>query len=54
MIDNRKVEVTRKEGIGRVLQRKGDMQKGQSGCMGENRGKADWKRSDTKLTPREA
>lgn len=54
MNDNRKVVDNHKEGIKRVMQRKGDMMAGQGGKMGVNLEKADWKRSDTKLTPREA
>ena len=52
MIDNRKVQVTRKEGIKRVLQRKGDLKEGQGGKM-HNRPeeKARWKRPDNTKSP---
>jgi hypothetical protein len=51
-IDNRKVQVTRKEGIKRVLQRKGDMKPGQGGKM-HNRPseKANWKRPENTNPP---
>jgi len=52
MIDNRKVEVTRKEGIKRVLQRPGDMKAGQGGKM-HNRPeeRAHWERPDNTNPP---
>ena len=55
MIDNKIVSGNHQKGIERVLQRKGDLDKGQGGKM-QNRPKeeANWKRSGTKLTPRKA
>lgn len=60
MIDNRKVKDSHQEGIERVKQKKGDMPTGQPGAMGGGwkHGKdgkdGHFKRSDDKLTPRQA
>lgn len=52
MIGNRKVQVTRKEGIKRVMQRKGDLKPGQGGKMSNSpKEKANWKRPDNTNTP---
>jgi hypothetical protein len=46
---------SRKEGIDRVRQRPGEMQKGQGGKMsGKPREKAEWRRPDKAGTPRPA
>jgi hypothetical protein len=53
MIDNKKVNENHQQGIERVKQRKGDLKKGQEGKMyNAPETHANWKRSDTKLTPR--
>jgi len=52
MIDNGKVKDNHQQGIERVKQR-GPMPKGQPGKMSD-KGKANWKRSGDKLTPRKA
>lgn len=53
--DNRKVKGDHQEGIGRVIQRKGDMPVGQGGKMhADPREKANWRRSDSAMTPRRA
>ncbi len=55
MIDNRMVKDHHKEGIGRKLQRKGDLKPGQGGKMeGKPREKAHWKRPNSASTPRQA
>lgn len=63
MIDNRKVNDTHQEGIGRVTQRKSEKMRadceGHNGSMAKGWGKAagsqkNWKRSDAALTPRKA
>lgn len=55
MIDNRKVKNDHQKGIERVKQRKGDMEKGQGGKMNNApKEKANWKRSDSAMTPRKA
>lgn len=56
MIDNRMVQVTRKEGITRVIQRKGEAGRvGQPGHMkAKPDQKADFKRMGESLTPRRA
>jgi hypothetical protein len=51
MIDNRKVNDNHQQGIERVKQKKGDMQKGQGGKMGKG-DKANWSRKDSLLNPR--
>lgn len=54
MIDNRHVHSSRMEGISRVMQRKGDLHKGQGGKMGmKPEEEAHWRRGDS-LTPRGA
>ena len=54
MNDNRIVKENHQEGIKRVLQRKGDMPKGQGGRMHNSpEEKANWKRSGGNLTPRQ-
>lgn len=53
MIDNRKVKDNHQQGIERVKQRAGDMEKGQGGKMGKG-DKANWKRPDNAMTPRRA
>jgi hypothetical protein len=53
MKGNRRVNDSHQEGIERVKQRKGDMEKGQGGKMGK-RSEADWKRPDSASTPRKA
>lgn len=55
MIDNRKVKDDHQKGISRVIQRKGDMPKGQSGRMSNSpKEKANWKRPNSASTPRKA
>lgn len=55
MIDNKHVKEDHQEGIKRVMQRKGDMMKGQGGKMRNAPSEqAHWKRSGGKLTPRQA
>lgn len=54
MIDNRMVKDNHQEGISRVMQRKGDLMKGQGGKMGEHGKGMGWKRSSDPLTPRKA
>ena len=55
MIDNKHVNSTRQKGIERVCQKKGDLKKGQGGKMtNAPKEEAHWKRSGTKLTPRQA
>lgn len=55
LIDNRKVKDNHQQGIERVKQRKGDMQKGQGGKMyNAPREKAHFKRPDSAKTPRPA
>ncbi|HEX4372209.1 MAG TPA: hypothetical protein VHZ50_02790 [Puia sp.] len=55
MIDNKRVKDSHQEGIKRVLQRKGDMMKGQGGKMhNAPEEEANWKRSGSNLTPRRA
>lgn len=55
MIDNRMVRDDHQEGIRRVIQRPGSMQKGQGGKMGERiPSENNWKRSGGSLTPRKA
>lgn len=55
MIDNRIVREDHQEGIRRVLQRKGDLKKGQGGRMASRpKEEAHWRRSGNKLTPRQA
>lgn len=54
MMDNRKVSDNHQQGIARVMQKKGDMMKGQGGKMGINLEKAEWKRADAASTPRKA
>lgn len=57
MIDNRKVKDNHQQGIGRVLQRKGDTTRadvvGHDGKMGMG-DKAHWSRKGDSLTPRKA
>ena len=54
MIDNKRVKDNHQGGIDRVKQRKGDMERGQGGKMyNAPREQADWKRSGSKLTPRQ-
>lgn len=53
MIDNRMVKEDHQEGIGRVLQRKGDLKKGQGGKMHcHTSSESNFKRSGESLTPR--
>jgi hypothetical protein len=52
MIDNRKVKDTHQEGISRVKQRKGDMEKGEMGKM-TSRGSANWSKRSSG-TPKSA
>lgn len=54
MIDNRMVHDNHQEGIGRVMQRKGDLKPGQGGKMGHAKEKAHWKRPNSAGTPRPA
>ncbi len=55
MNDNRMVKDDHQEGIRRVLQRPGDLKKGQGGKMGESiASESNWKRSGESLTPRKA
>jgi hypothetical protein len=55
MMDNRHVSENHQEGISRVLQRKGDMQKGQGGKMHASpEHRAEWERKDKAMTPRPA
>lgn len=54
MIDNRKVKDNHQQGIERVKQRPGDMEKGQGGKMGKHGSEANFKRSGGSLTPRRA
>ncbi len=55
MIDNRMVKDSHQEGISRVTQRPGSMQKGQGGKMGmKGASESHWKRSDSAMTPRKA
>ncbi len=53
MMDNKMVKENHQQGIERVMQRKGDMQKGQGGKMGMGKMEPHWKRGGS-LTPREA
>lgn len=58
MIDNRRVKDSHQEGISRVLQRKGELPKGNGHCsgkMGERGGsESHFKREGDSLTPRKA
>ena len=57
MSDNRMVKDAHQEGIGRVLQRKGEMPKGNGHCsgkMGSKGSESNWKRSDSAMPPRKA
>jgi hypothetical protein len=55
MNDNRKVKENHQQGIERVKQRKGDMEKGQGGRMGDKgASEKHWKRPDSAMTPRRA
>jgi hypothetical protein len=52
MIDNRMVKDNHQEGIARVIQRKGEPGRvGEPGKMSQ-KGSANWKRSDSAMTPR--
>ncbi len=52
MIDNRKVNENHQQGIERVKQRPGDMERGQNGKMGMNKSReSHFKRSGGKMTP---
>lgn len=54
-MDNRKVKDNHQQGIERVKQKSGDMKPGQGGKMsGMPKEKANWKRSDSAMTPRKA
>ena len=53
--DNRLIDDKHQEGIKRVLQRRGDMESGQGGKMGEGRhSESEFNRSGDSLTPRRA
>lgn len=53
-MDNRKVKEDHQEGISRVIQRKGDLEKGQGGRMKAMPAEqANWRRTGGKLTPRQ-
>ena len=53
MKDNRMVKDNHQEGIGRVLQRKGDMEMGQGGKMGKKGiSESNFERKGDCLTPR--
>jgi hypothetical protein len=55
MIDNRRVKDNHQQGIERVLQRKGDLKKGQQGKMHNRPDEhANWRRPDAATTPRQA
>jgi hypothetical protein len=55
MNDNRMVNDEHKEGIKRVMQRKGEMKKGQGGHMASKpREHAEWRRPNSASTPRKA
>lgn len=52
MIDNRRVKDDHQEGISRVLQRPGDLTKGQGGKMGDKHG--EWRKGPRSIVPRQA
>lgn len=55
VIDNGRVKDNHQEGIGRVMQRKGDLDVGQGGKMYNSPERnAEWRRSEGSLTPRKA
>jgi hypothetical protein len=55
MKDNHKVHSNHQKGIERVKQRKGDMEKGQGGKMGDKgASEKHWKRPNSAATPRHA
>ena len=53
MMDNRMVKEDHQQGIARVMQRKGDLKKGQGGRMGRVE-EAHWERPNNAMTPRKA
>jgi hypothetical protein len=53
MMDNRMVKEDHQQGIARVMQRKGDLKKGQGGKMGHVE-EAHWRRANAAMTPSKA